>query len=70
MRKIYMCIFFSSKNYKNSNRNIFYDNFIFRNNTNRKKKNRQLYNKSNFNILFDETKKRTNHTIPIELIFR
>ncbi|CXI18304.1 conserved Plasmodium protein, unknown function [Plasmodium berghei] len=60
----------SSKNYKNSNRNIFYDNFIFRNNTNRKKKNRQLYNKSNFNILFDETKKRTNHTIPIELIFR
>ncbi|CAD2088026.1 conserved Plasmodium protein, unknown function [Plasmodium vinckei brucechwatti] len=60
----------SSTNYKNSNRNIFYDNFILRNNSNRKKKNRQLYNKSNFNILFDETKKRTNNTIPIELIFR
>ncbi|KEG01530.1 hypothetical protein YYE_03628 [Plasmodium vinckei vinckei] len=60
----------SSMNYKNSNRNIFYDNFILGNNSNRKKKNRQLYNKSNFNILFDETKKRTNNTIPIELIFR
>ncbi|SCM19431.1 conserved Plasmodium protein, unknown function [Plasmodium chabaudi adami] len=60
----------SSPNYKNSDRNIFYDNFILRNNSSRKKKNRQLYSKSNFNILFDETKKRTNHTIPIELIFR